>query len=478
MSSDAVLRCFFLLLIAGFLGYSVFRRDELDRTPEADTANRYPPFFATLILPFFLAWLLVGCLVAPERGYCLRRFFAMLALITVHLSLYQLLLLALRPLLERFLSARACAVLWLLPNFLYFTQQSWCLPDVPRWIIILPAWAPAVLGAVWAAGFLAVLGQKILVHLSYRRRILHNAVPVSDRAVLEIFDVERQNAGRKTPKYRLVISPAVKTPLSIGFFQRSIRVVLPRLNYSAEELHLIFRHELVHLGRGDSVNKFYLAFCTALGWFNPLMWMAMARGADDLELSCDETVLLDADAQTRRTYASLLLRTAEEGRGFTTCLSVSGNLLRRRLRRVTSDGWQYAGGLVVAVLLFLLCASTGFVALGRACGTGAEVIFGGDVEAYTLTEVRYSENPYSMERTCADPDAFTAYLASLPLEEALWDVSYESPYYFDATYHSEEGTVVVEIVEGYLRVIPFSGNLSSHYYRVEVDESYLASLLT
>ena len=82
------------------------------------------------------------------------------------------------------------------------------------------------------------------------------------------------------------------------------RVVLPLRAYTPDELHLIFRHEMIHICRGDSVSKFFLTFCTALCWFNPLMWRAMRNSAEDMELSCDESVLQEADSATRRESAS------------------------------------------------------------------------------------------------------------------------------------------------------------------------------
>ena len=165
--------------------------------------------------------------------------------------------------------------------------------DVPRWVISIPPWLPALAGGIWIAGFAAVLLWKVAGHLQYRRRLLRQAQPITEPEILAIFESERSAAGKKVPSYRLVRTPAAKTPLSIGFSRRSIRIVLPQRDYTPEELHLIFRHELVHLGRGDSLNKFFMAFCTAMVWFNPLMWVAMSRSADDLELSCDETVLLE-----------------------------------------------------------------------------------------------------------------------------------------------------------------------------------------
>lgn len=71
-------------------------------------------------------------------------------------------------------------------------------------------------------------------------------------------------------------------------------------------------------------------------WFNPLMWLAMRKSADDLELSCDEIVLEGCSSTTRYQYANLLLKTAGDQRGFTTCLSTTASALRYRLKHVMS----------------------------------------------------------------------------------------------------------------------------------------------
>ena len=45
-------------------------------------------------------------------------------------------------------------------------------------------------------------------------------------------------------------SDAVTTPLSIGLYNRTTRIVLPMRAYTQEELSLILRHEIIHISRG------------------------------------------------------------------------------------------------------------------------------------------------------------------------------------------------------------------------------------
>ena len=295
----------------------------------------------------------------------------------LQVSLYFLLLALVLPLLRRYIRAGACAMLWIIPNYLYLTYST-NRHTMPRWVIPLPGgWLEAA-GVIWLAGMLAVLGWKIVAHLRFRRWLLREAEPVSDPEVLSVWQAEVERARVKKPKFRLVTSPQAVTPMSIGLFERSTRVVLPRRHYTPEELKLIFRHELVHVGRADAWNKFFLVFCNAMCWFNPLMWLAMRRSSEDLELSCDEAVLTGLDEEERRRYAQLILRTAGDSRGFTTCLSASASALRYRLKSIMKPGRKLPGALLVGTVFFVLFMTCGQVGLAYEAGTGESAIYHGN----------------------------------------------------------------------------------------------------
>ena len=242
------------------------------------------------------------------------------------------------------------------------------------------------------------------------------AQPVEDEAILALWEKLHREAGYPKCRYRLVVSPSVVTPVSIGLFFRSIRVVLPRLDYSPEDLDLILRHELIHIGRRDCSAKFFLTFCTALCWFNPFVWLAMANSADDMELSCDETVLLKADERKRRQYASLLLETSGDERGFTTCLSASASAMRYRLKNVVHPQKRLSGGLLAGLLFFVLMMTSGYTALSYPVGTGREVLFGGDPAGYTISHTSWKSGNRETVSGCSDPDALLRLLADLPME--------------------------------------------------------------
>lgn len=66
-------------------------------------------------------------------------------------------------------------MLWLLPNYLYLTQQSDM--KVPEPLIVIRAhskWVWVLFG-VWFTGFASVLLWKIVSHLCFRRQVLKGA---------------------------------------------------------------------------------------------------------------------------------------------------------------------------------------------------------------------------------------------------------------------------------------------------------------
>ena len=339
------------------------------------------------------------------------------------ISVYFVLLTLALPLLRRYFRAEACALLWIIPNYLYLTIhiRGW---DWPRWVIPLPTQWIAALGTVWLAGTAGVMIWKICAHLRFRRWLLRDAQEVTDPAVLAVWQEELARAREKEPEFILVTSPQASTPITIGLFSGSVRVVLPRRHYTPEELRLIFRHELVHIGREDAWNKFFVAFCIAMCWFNPLMWMAMGRSSEDLELSCDETVLSGLEEGERRRYADLILRTAGDGRGFTTCLSASASALRYRLKGIIQPTRRHTGAVLVGVAAGLLMLAFGQVGVACGVGTGAESLFWGEPGNFSLTEAAWTgERPY-VPASCWDEGALTDYLSSLTLYQMAEDYLY------------------------------------------------------
>ena len=316
----------------------------------------------------------------------------------IYFCVYYAFALAVLPLVRKHCSAGACSSLWIFPVFLpilfrEITRERLYLLPAVHIPIRLQTW----MVAVWAFGFIAILLWYLVSHLVMRHRILRNAIFANSK-ILESWEStckELQFTGSVAQPMR---SPDITTPLCIGLFRTSMQVILPTKDYTPDELRMIFRHELIHIVNYDCTTKFLLCIITALFWFNPLQWIALARCTEDLELSCDETVLADADENIRYQYATLLLHSAATPFGFTSCLSATSHSLRYRLKNALQFRKKRSGCIVVALLLALFFGLLLYVPLAYDHDSGQEYILCGAVpEACTVTSFKIQTTEQSLD---------------------------------------------------------------------------------
>ena len=384
----------------------------------------YTPMINPSILSsyFFIWWALVP-FVFP-RGV---EWMAMsTAQVVLESCLYYALLLLVLPWLRKRFSAITCASLWLAPNAVYTALNSRLAPFRTPLTIFVPRTLSRAVFSVWCAGFGAVMLWKIGEHFVFRSRLMKDAREAGEQAA-EILKAEGIRSGEQG-LHRLLVSPAAATPLAIGGFWGKVAIVLPDRPYTDEELSLILRHELVHIQRQDVWLKFLMVLLTAMSWWNPLMWVATKNAARDVELGCDESALSGESESRRREYAELILSQTGDQRGFTTCLSASAEALRYRLRGVISPGKKRSGVLLIALAVFVLVASYGWIAVAVEAGTVGEVLFGDDpsAAAQRLTLVTGPEGILE----CSDPQALTEYLAGIRVYHVVVSGMRDSAYSF------------------------------------------------
>ena len=260
-----ILRIFWALFLAGFVAYAFHRTWKWEHgspMPESIFGGDKPRTKETAVWldPSFLPLLLLVILImfgVMDGRDGVERFLSLSLDVMIVISIYFLLLIFLLPVFRRYFSARACATMWILPVFMFW-QAHILLQNAPAptFVIYIPSHILQVLFLVWVTGFVIVYAGKFISHFVFRRRVMSVSVPVRDPEVLELFDRELKKLEYYHP-VRLVISPAVAAPLSMGSRKRTRVTVLPNRSFTNQELLFIFRHEIHHLQRGDVNNKIF-----------------------------------------------------------------------------------------------------------------------------------------------------------------------------------------------------------------------------
>lgn len=403
-------------------------------------------------------------------------------------SLYFMVLLLLNRPLRKSIRPMGCATLWLVPNALFLAYLVPRLRNVPRRVIPVPQSVLHWCGLVWLTGTVLYLGHAILSHIFFRRRILKDAYPCSDETILAQYQDLRKIYCGDRKKYKLFYSRELQYPLSIGLLPGKICVVLPEAAYSPEDLDLVFRHELIHICRSDAFVKLLLTFCTAVCWFNPVMHMAMKRCAEDLELSCDELVLQDVGPEAKQRYASLILGTAGESRGFTTCLSASAKSMKYRLSEILKAGAkQNTGAFFAGMCTFLLIVSLGWASLAVDAGTVADHLKGTSTESQDRIEVHMLRQNSQYSQTligekCSDTEALLEYLSEIPCMELTkqyrldWD-KLDDNRFVQFYGNTSEGKILLRVGQNYMKLSVFQPYREKCYVlKNPLDMDYVLSL--
>ena len=285
-----------------------------------------------------------------------------------------------------------------------------------------------------------VIFTVMIITRNYRlnQRIFRACRLAADQEVLEIFAKCKQELGigKEIPLY---ISAYINTPFLSGISKP--RIVLPNIEFVAEELRYIFLHELTHWKNHDAWLKSLMLFINAVHWFNPLAYLAR-RDIDRLgEAFCDESVTRSMNREERRRYCELILNVlwyVSEPNNICSAFSDKRNLKRRIsmiMKAEKSKKWVR----MFAVAVTLTLAMTGTAAAYAATAGGAEMII--DSPAPISANVLSGANAGLL---VAEADGFTPAQSEALPESEVYSISKDhvpmgTVYWADTTipYHTE-----------------------------------------
>lgn len=159
---------------------------------------------------------------------------------------------------------------------------------------------------VWLAGAVIKLLAEICEYCFSMRSLKRMSLPVNDLMKWKMYrDVCEQKGIRRRPE--LMQNAGLSTPLLAGLFRT--KLYLPAVGYSAEELKLVYHHELTHYLHRDLWYKMLLRICASVYWFNPALLFMLWEADKDIENLCDAEVVRVCSRAERKLYRKLLLRT-------------------------------------------------------------------------------------------------------------------------------------------------------------------------
>jgi beta-lactamase regulating signal transducer with metallopeptidase domain len=155
----------------------------------------------------------------------------------------------------------------------------------------------------------------------------------------------------------VIESPLIDGPALHGVLRPTL--LLPEgmcSTFDRDELRHVALHELAHLRRHDVAVNWLVNAVRAMHWFNPLVWLAVARIQEERELACDELTLSCLHAHERLGYGRTILKLVERFRSAEPVPALVGIVnqkqqMRRRLLMITTGGRQSPLGLPILAML-------------------------------------------------------------------------------------------------------------------------------
>lgn len=121
-------------------------------------------------------------------------------------------------------------------------------------------------------------------------------------ALYQITKSEIKNA--KHLKENIYISDKLLSPVVFGIFKP--KIILPEF-MKKERTEYILKHEKAHIKRLDNLWRVVAVITCCIHWFNPFVWLYLKKFLEDMELSCDESILRKCNDAQKVEYAKALI---------------------------------------------------------------------------------------------------------------------------------------------------------------------------
>jgi beta-lactamase regulating signal transducer with metallopeptidase domain len=169
-----------------------------------------------------------------------------------------------------------------------------------------PIRAPVQLAWLWGLGA-ALLAVRMVRARAARRALQQDSHPLVDERSMAALKRARAVLGVQR-QVTLRESPTLTTPVTFGVRQAVVLLPTSVRAWSDERLESALLHEVGHVLRRDALWHLLAQGTRLVGWWHPLVWVAVRQEGIAREQACDDLVLQRGVAPS--SYAQLLLEIA------------------------------------------------------------------------------------------------------------------------------------------------------------------------
>ncbi len=186
---------------------------------------------------------------------------------------------------------------------------------------------------VWAAGIITMLLYMLISFYRIHCKV-REAVPYQDNILLcDHVD---------TPFIFGVICPCIYLPSDM----------------KEQDIAFVLAHEKAHLKRRDHWWKTLGFLLLAVYWFNPFLWIAYILLCKDIELACDEKVINEMGADSKKSYSEALINCSVSCRMLSACPLAFGEIgVKERVQSVLHYKKPAFWVMIVSIIAIIVLAA-------------------------------------------------------------------------------------------------------------------------
>lgn len=213
---------------------------------------------------------------------------------------------------------------------------------------------------VWSIGMACMVLYTVFSYFRIYRKV-REATPLeeirSSEATALPAGKSRWSAHISTlPANNIRLCDHISTPFILGVIRP--RIYLPS-TMSEQDMGYVIAHEMAHLKRRDHWWKPLGFLLLTVHWFNPMLWVAYILFCRDIELACDEKVIRELGAESKKSYSDALINCSVPRRMIAACPLAFGEVgVKTRIKSVLNykkpGFWIIVVG-VIACIVVAVC---------------------------------------------------------------------------------------------------------------------------